>query len=213
MSNLKEVLLSEIEDFRAVGHKFLNKELTMMQFKHASGGMGVYAHRGGEEFMIRLKLPSGATNVREMRFVRDITEKYGLGGVHFTTRQAVQLHGLDIDSVCEIMKEAMEFGIYTRGSGGNFPRNVAISPLSGVDKKEAFDILPYALAVGNHFMEKIYTYKLPRKLKVSFSSSEEDHGHCTVQDLGFLAVNKDGKEYFQVYLGGGLGRNPKLAVK
>lgn len=212
MSSLKKVLLGEIEGFREIGHKFVDKEMNMMQFKHASGGMGVYAHRGGEEFMIRLRIPSGMTDVREMKLVRDIAEKYGLGGIHFTTRQAIQLHGLDIDPICDIMKEALELDIYTRGSGGNFPRNVAISPLSGVDKYEAFDVTPYALAVGNHFLERIYTYKLPRKLKVSFSSSEEDEAHCTVQDLGFLAVNKGGKEYFRVYLGGGLGRNPKVAI-
>ncbi|MBU3135915.1 nitrite/sulfite reductase [Clostridium gasigenes] len=212
MTKLKEILLGEIEEFREVGHRFINKEINMMQFKHDSGGMGVYAQRGGEKFMIRFRIPSGMTDIREMRLIRDITEKYNLGGMHFTTRQAIQLHGLDIDPICDIMKEALELDIYTRGSGGNFPRNVAISPLSGVDRDEAFDITPYALAVGNYFMEEIYTYKLPRKLKVSFSSSEEDGAHCSVQDLGFLAVNKDGKEYFKVYLGGGLGRNPKLAV-
>lgn len=212
MSELKKVLLKEIEDFRVVGHKFANKEMSMMDFKHASGGMGVYSHRGGEKFMVRLRIPSGMTDVCEMKLVRDIAKKYKLEGIHFTTRQAIQLHGLDIDPICDIMKEALELDIYTRGSGGNFPRNVAISPLSGVDKDEAFDVTPYALAVGNHFLERIYTYKLPRKLKVSFSSSEEDTAHCTVQDLGFLAINKDKKEYFKVYLGGGLGRNPRVAT-
>ena len=154
MTKLKEVLLGEIEGFREIGHRFINKEINMMQFKHASGGMGVYAQRGGEKFMIRFRIPSGMTDIREMRLIRDITEKYNLGGMHFTTRQAIQLHGLDIDPICDIMKEALELDIYTRGSGGNFPRNVAISPLSGVDKDEAFDITPYALAVGNYFMER-----------------------------------------------------------
>ena len=212
MSELKKILLDEIEGFRETGYKFTNKEISMMEFKHASGGMGVYAHRGGEKFMIRLRIPSGHTDVREMKLIRDIVEKYGLGGIHFTTRQAIQLHGLGIDQICDIMKECLELDIYTRGSGGNFPRNVAISPLSGVDKNEEFDVTPYALAVGNYFLERIYTYKLPRKLKVSFSNSKEDEAHCTVQDQGFLAVKKDGKEYFKVYLGGGLGRNSKMAV-
>ena len=212
MSKLKKILLDEIEGFRAIGHKFVNKEISMMDFKHQSGGMGVYAHRGGEKFMIRLRIPSGHTDVSEMKLIRDIVEKYKLDGIHFTTRQAIQLHGLDIDSICDIMKECLELDIYTRGSGGNFPRNVAISPLSGVDKNEEFDVTPYALAAGNYFLERIYTYKLPRKLKVSFSNSKEDEAHCTVQDLGFLAVKKDGKEYFKVYLGGGLGRNSKMAV-
>ena len=99
------------------------------------------------------------------------------------------------------MKEALENDIYTRGAGGNFPRNVALSPLSGVDKDEAFDPAPYALATGEYFMERITTYKLPRKL-----------AHCTIQDLGFLAVNENGEKLFRVYVGGGLGRNPRLAL-
>ena len=62
-------------------------------------------------------------------------------------------------------------------------------------------------------MSKITTYKLPRKLKVSFSSSEKDYGNSTIADLGFLAIKKDNKEYFKVYIGGGLGKNPEKSVE
>ena len=212
MKELKEKLLSEIEDFRELGHKFYDGEVSMMDFKHASGGMGVYAHKGGKEFMIRLRIPSGIITVPQLNLIYDWAVKYGLDKLHFTTRQAIQYHGISIDSVCDLMEDALKEDIYTRGAGGNFPRNVALSPLSGVDKEEAFDPTPYALAVGNYFMERITTYKLPRKLKVSFSNSERDTAHCTIQDLGFLAVNENGKNQFRVYLGGGLGRNPRLAL-
>lgn len=212
MENLKEVLMQEIQSFREIGHKFANKEMSVMDFKHASGGMGVYAHRGGEEFMIRLRIPSGIITMPQLKLINEWAEKYKLGGLHFTTRQAIQYHGLSIDEVCDLMKEALENNIYTRGAGGNFPRNVALSPLSGVDKDEAFDPTPYALATGDYFMERITTYKLPRKLKVSFSNGPSDTAHCTVQDLGFLAINENGENLFKVYIGGGLGRNPRLAL-
>lgn len=213
MEELKKVLYGEIEEFRKTGHKFVNGELNLMQFKHASGGFGVYAHKGGKEFMIRLRIPSGITDVAEMNKVYDFAKRYGLEKIHLTTRQAIQLHGLNIDEICDLMKEALDNDIYTRGAGGNYPRNVAMSPLAGVDPNEAFDVTPYAKEIGNYFLERICTYKLPRKLKVSVSGGSDDAAHCTVQDLGFVAVNKDGKEYFEVYLGGGLGQNPKLAVK
>ena len=213
MQDLKQVLYSEIEDFRQVGHQFLNGEINMMKFKHVSGGLGVYAHRDKKELMIRLRIPSGVLTLENMKLVGDLAKKYGLERIHLTTRQAIQLHGLSIDEVCDLMKEALDHDLYTRGAGGNFPRNVAISPLSGVDPNEAFDVTPYALATGDYFLKDIYKYKLPRKLKVSFSCSNADEAHCTVQDLGFLAVTKNGEEYFQVYLGGGLGQNPRLAIK
>lgn len=212
MSDLKRILLEEIDEFREKGHKFVNKELTVAEFKGISGGFGVYAHRGGKEFMIRLRIPSGVTNIKELKQVYKWAKEYNIDKIHLTTRQAIQYHGISIDDACDIMKDGIDKDIYTRGSGGNFPRNVALSPLSGVALEEVFDVTPYALSVNNYFLQRIYTYKLPRKLKVAFSSSNLDEAHCTVSDLGFIAVEKDGNKYFNVYSGGGLGRNPSKAV-
>lgn len=209
MADLRQILFSEIDGFKEQGHKFLNKELNVGQFKGISGGMGVYAHRGGTKFMIRLRVPSGVLDIEKFKIVCGYLKKYNLDGLHLTTREDVQLHGLEFDETIEIMKDALANDIYTRGGGGNFPRNVAISPLSGVEKDETFDVTPYALIVNKYFLDKIYTYHLPRKLKVSFSNSDEDTANCTAQDLGFIATVKDNKQYFRVFAGGGLGNNPR----
>ena len=213
MNSLKEALIKEIPVFRELGHKFVNKEVSSGDFKAMSGGMGSYAQRGGQDFMIRLRIPSGIMSMDKFKKVYELAKKQNLDKVHLTTRQAIQLHSLSIDGVCDTMEEALKNDIFTRGGGGNFPRNVSISPLSGVDVEEAFDVTPYAEAVNEHFMSKITTYKLPRKLKVSFSSSEKDCGNSTVADLGFLAIKKDNKEYFKVYIGGGIGKNPAKSVE
>lgn len=213
MNSLKEALIKEIPVFRELGHKFVNKEVSSGDFKAMSGGMGSYAQRGGQDFMIRLRIPSGIMSMDKFKKVYELAKKQNLDKVHLTTRQAIQLHSLSIDGVCDTMEEALKNDIFTRGGGENFPRNVSISPLSGVDVEEAFDVTPYAEAVNEHFMSKITTYKLPRKLKVSFSSSEKDCGNSTVADLGFLAIKKDNKEYFKVYIGGGIGKNPAKSVE
>lgn len=213
MDTLNGILLSEIEDFRGLGHKFLNGEISKNEFKGASGGMGVYAHRSGKEFMIRFRMPAGIASIKDLKLIYSFAKMYKLESIHITTRQAIQLHGITIDEVCDVMKEGINKGLYSRGSGGNYPRNVSISPLSGVEKKEVFDVSPYAIAVGNHFLRKIYKYKLPRKFKVAFSSNEADEAHVTATDLGFLAVKENGKEYFKVYLGGGMGKNSRLSTQ
>lgn len=212
MRNFKDKLLSEIDEFKEQGNRFLNGELSKIQFKAISCGMGVYAQRDQKSFVIRLRIPSGITNLKELQFICETAEKYGLEKIHLTTRECVQLHDLSLDQVCEIMRDGIENNIYTRGSGGNYPRNVAISPLSGVDTLEAFDVTPYAIAVNNYFLRRITTYNLPRKLKVSFSSNNMDTAHCTITDLGFLALIKDNKKYFKVYFGGGLGLNPRTGI-
>ncbi|MCH1958979.1 MULTISPECIES: nitrite/sulfite reductase [Romboutsia] len=213
MEELRDILLNEIPEFREKGHKFVNGEISVNEFKHASGGMGVYAHRGGKEFMIRLRTASGVLDIEKLKYIYDCAKKYNLDKVHLTTRQAIQLHGLGIDEVCDIMEDGLKHGIYTRGGGGNFPRNVALSPLSGVEIGEAFDVTEYALKVNEYLMKDIYKYKLPRKLKVSFSNSSEDTANCTVQDLGFLAVKENGEEFFKLYIAGGIGKNPAKAVE
>ena len=103
----------------------------------------------------------------------------------------------------------MDVGIITMGGGGDFPRNVTCSPLSGVEKDEYFNVLPWAKAAGEYLMGFIRAEKMPRKLKVAFSSSPSNLSHATYRDLGF-AARPDG--CFDVYSAGGLGNNPRFGV-
>ncbi len=210
--SLKEELRKEIPGFREKGQKFLTKEITNAEFKAASGGMGVYAQRSGEEFMIRLRVLSGVVDYSTLSFIYDMVKKHSLEYIHLTTRQAIQLHNLKLEQMIDIMEQSLEHNIFTRGGGGNFPRNVALSPLSGVEEGEAFDVTPYAVFVNKYFVSRINTYHLPRKFKVAFSNNGQDSANASIADLGFLAVKKEGKEYFQVYLGGGMGTNGAVAV-
>lgn len=213
MQDLNTILLNELPYFKECINKFQRNEMPNAEFKGISGGFGVYAHRDHSHFMIRLRLSCGVLSLDKLKTIYNLAKKYGLHKIHLTTRQAIQLHDLSGDEVTDLIEESLNNNIYTRGSGGNFPRNVAMSPLSSVDPLESFDITPYALAVDNHFIRKIYTYKLPRKLKVSFSNSCEDTAHATVQDLGFIGTSFNGENYFKVFLGGGLGRNPAKGIE
>lgn len=212
MQQLSRILKAEIEEFRALGRQFLNKEITVAQFKGRSGGMGVYAQRGGEAFMIRLRTPSGVASREHLALIAGYARQYGLDRVHLTTRQAVQLHDLDIDAVCDIMDDAIDHQLFTRGGGGNFPRNVALAPLSGVERGEAFDPTPHALLTGQYLLKQITGYKLPRKLKIAFSNSGKDDGCATCNDLGFLADVEDGRPCYRLFLAGGLGANPAAGI-
>ncbi|WP_300392453.1 nitrite/sulfite reductase [Fusobacterium sp.] len=212
MENYNEMLKSEIGAFRELGHRFLNKEVSVGEFKGASGGMGVYAQRGGQSFMIRLRTSSGVIALKHMKLISTFLNQYKIDHLHLTTRQAVQLHNLGIDDVCDIMETSIDNGLYTRGGGGNFPRNVSLSILSGVEKNECFDVTDFALKTGEYLMSQITSYKLPRKLKIAFSSSDNDDANATLNDLGFMATIKDGKPYFKVFLAGGLGSNPGISL-
>ena len=207
-----EFLKNDIKAFREEAHKFYNKELSVGDFKKISGGMGVYAQRGGESFMIRLRTNSGLLPLNQLKLIDSFLTDFNIEKLHMTTRQAIQLHDLSIDAVCDIMEKALDNGLYTRGGGGNFPRNVSLSPMSGVEKNEAFDVTDFANEISKYLMERITTYHLPRKLKISMSSSEQDGGNSTINDLGFIAKVENGEAYFDMYLAGGLGNNPEISI-
>ena len=59
--------------------------------------------------------------------------KYQINMLHFDDLlETIQFHNLDAESVCEIMEAALDNGIITLGGGGDYPRNVMCSPLSGI---------------------------------------------------------------------------------
>ena len=212
MKDYAKIYKDEIESFRETGHKFLNGELTVPEFKGKSGGFGVYAQRGGKKFMIRLRTPSGIVSLPHYKLTMGYVKKYGLDKVHLTTRQTFQLHDLEFDDVCDIMADAIDHDLFTRGGGGNYPRNVALSVLSGVEQGEAFDVTPFALMVSEYFVSRASTYHLPRKLKVAFSNSEHDTGCATINDVGFMAVIENGEPFFKLFLAGGMGSNPEISI-
>lgn len=206
MTEFKE----DLKDFREMTEKFYAKEVSVKDYKGFSGGFGSYAQRGGEASMLRLRMPGGRITKEKLKFLVDAIAAYDVRRVHLTTCQTVQFHDLGMKAVCDIMEQAMEVGIVTRGGGGDFPRNVMVSPLSGVEQGEYFDVLPYAERAGDYLMGIIKTVKLPRKLKVEFSNSPANVTHATFRDLGFVAKENG---CFDVYSAGGLGNNYKMGVK
>lgn len=200
----------DLPAFREKTAAFYAGELKKAEYKGFSGLYGSYAQKGGTASMLRLRMPGGCVTKEKLAFVAKMIREYQVNQVHFTTCQTIQLHNLGQEAVCEIMEKALDAGIVTMGGGGDFPRNVMCSPLSGVEKDEYFNVQPWALAAGEYLMNFIKAEKMPRKLKVGFSNSPKNLTHATYRDLGFVA-REDGR--FDVYSAGGLGNNPRFGVK
>lgn len=201
--------LPDLDEFREKTLQFHNGELNVAEYKKFSGGFGSYAQRGGKKHMLRLRMAGGRLTRERLKFIVDSCEKYHISRLKLTTCQSVQFHDLEAADLCKLMEEAWKAGMISRGGGGDFPRNVMASPLSGVLPDESFDVMPYAEAAGGYLMNFIKAVKFPRKLKVCFSNSAVNETHATFRDLGFVA-NKD--HTFDVYAAGGLGIKPMLGI-
>lgn len=200
----------DYKEFDEATEKFYKGEMDAKTYKGISGGFGSYAQRGGNASMLRLRMSGGVMDLAKLKFIADAIETYHIKRVHLTTCQTLQFHDLDEATVKTLAVEALKCGIVTRGGGGDFPRNVTVSPLSGIEKGEYFNVLPWALAAADYLMTYIKGPKLPRKLKVGFSNTPANLTHATFRDLGF-AAREDGT--FDVYSAGGLGNNPAFGVK
>ena len=200
----------DLPAFREKTAAFYKGELKKNDYKGFSGLYGSYAQKDGKASMLRLRMTAGVVSREKVCFIAKIIREYQVKRMHFTTCQSIQLHDLNETAVCEIMEKALDAGIVTMGGGGDFPRNIMCSPLAGVEKGEYFNVQPYAKAAGDYLMHFIKAEKMPRKLKVGFSSSPANLTHATYRDLGF-AAREDGK--FDVYSAGGLGNNPRFGVK
>lgn len=200
---------SALPEFEEKTREFYDGKMSLKDYKSFSGKYGSYAQRGGKANMLRLRMTAGRLTPEKLNFLVDMVDRHHIDKVHFTTCQAVQLHNLQPEAVFDIMDKALDVDIVCYGGGGDYPRNVMCSPLTGTEKDEYFDVLPYAQKTAEYLLHFIDREKMPRKLKVAFSSSKANEPHATFRDLGF-AAREDGT--FDVYAAGGLGNNPRLGV-
>ncbi len=215
MNHIGDTCAMDSETYKAMLPKlseasqaFYSGKMSVKEYKSISGGFGTYAQRGGKEGMVRLRLAGGRITKDKMAFIADCIRKYNPSLVHITTCQSVQLHGLSGPEAVEIISGAADHGILTYGGGGDYPRNVTATPLSGVIAAP-LAVQPYAECASRSLPNSAEGKKLPRKLKVGFSNTMENITDATARDLGFIA-RADGR--FDVYSGGGLGANPKLGL-
>ena len=138
-----EEFLPDLQEFREKTMAFHNGDLTVAEYKGFSGGYGSYAQFGGKKHMLRLRMAGGRLTKDRLKFIVDACDKYGIDYMKLTTCQSVQIHNLEAADLCSLIEEAWNAGMISRGGGGDFPRNVMASPLSGVQTDENFDVLPY----------------------------------------------------------------------
>lgn len=205
-----DTLRGEIESFKETISAFDKGELDRKAYKGVSGGLGSYAQRDPSRHMLRLRMAGGRLTMDRLKFLAGTAEKEQVARMKLATCQTVQLHDLAADQVAGIMEGAIGCGIYVKGGGGDNPRNVMASPLSGVQPGEAFDVLPYAEAVTEYLLSICRDIRMPRKLKIAFCNGADDCVHSAFRDMGFLA-REDGT--FALRIAGGLGAaRPSMGV-
>ena len=188
--------------------------------------------------MTRTRIPGGRLTAAQLIEHLDLCDELGNATLKCTTRQALQLHGILKSDLRETIKRINEVNLSTLAACGDVNRNVMCCPAPIKDSVHN-DMQQLCEALKDHLApqsrayfelwlkdestgeetlvaggepehEPIYgpTY-LPRKFKVAIALPEDNCVDIYTNDLGFLAVVRDGKIIgYNVLVGGGLGTTP-----
>jgi sulfite reductase beta subunit-like hemoprotein len=166
--------------------------------------------------MVRVKIPYGSMTPEQLDACAHIADTYSRGWGHITTRQNIQFHFVQLETIPDVMRDIAAVGMTTREACGDTVRNVQGCHLAGACPFEVLDISPWAEAAYQHFLRSPLAQRLPRKFKINFSGCATDCGQAMFNDVGVIGVNRpnaDGtvEPGFRVFIAGGLGANPHPA--
>ena len=203
---------SRVAEYRDQVDRRMAGEITEDQFKPLRLMNGVYLQL--HAYMLRVAIPYGTLNGRQMRMLAHIARKYDHGYGHFTTRQNIQYNWPALSDTPEILDELSTVEMHAIQTSGNCIRNVTADHFAGAAADEVADPRPYAEILRQwSSIHPEFSY-LPRKFKIAVTASERDRAAIQVHDIGLhLKRNEAGELGFAVYVGGGQGRTPMIAKK
>ena len=201
-----------VEQFRDQVARRLSGELAEDAFKPLRLMNGVYLQL--HAYMLRVAIPYGTLNSRQMRMLAHIARKYDRGYGHFTTRQNIQYNWPKLSELPDALAELATVEMHALQTSGNCIRNVTADHFAGAAADEVADPRPYAEILRQWSSVHPEFSFLPRKFKIAVTGAERDRAAIQVHDVGLhLKKNEKGEIGFAVYVGGGQGRTPMIAKK
>ena len=200
---------ARVEEFRDQVKRRLAGEITEDQFKPLRLMNGLYLQL--HAYMLRVAIPYGTLDSRQMRMLAHIARKYDRDYGHFTTRQNIQYNWIKLEECADLLAELATVEMHAIQTSGNCIRNISSDQYAGAAADEVADPRPWAelLRQWSTFHPE-FSY-LPRKFKIAVIAADEDRAAMRLHDIGIQLVNRDGKLGAAFYVGGGMGRTPMIA--
>ncbi len=199
-----------IEEFSDQIGRRVAGALSEDEFKPLRLMNGVYLQL--HAYMLRIAVPYGVMNSRQMRQLAHIARTYDKGYGHFTTRTNIQFNWPALSDLPAILQDLAQVEMHTIQTSGNCVRNVTTDVLAGVARDEVEDPRPWCEIIRQWSTIHPEFSFLPRKFKIAVIGSEHDRAAMRTHDVGLQIVrDAAGQTAFRVFVGGGQGRLPYLA--
>ena len=205
----QSIVDARVEEFRDQVARRLSGQLTEDQFKPLRLMNGLYLQL--HAYMLRVAIPYGTLDSRQMRMLAHIARKYDRDYGHFTTRQNLQYNWIKLEEAPDILADLASVEMHAIQTSGNCIRNISSDQFAGAAADEVADPRPWAefLRQWSSFHPE-FSY-LPRKFKIAVIASDSDRAAMRLHDIGIQIVDRDGTLGAKVFVGGGMGRTPMIA--
>ncbi len=188
----------------------LDGSLTEDEFRPLRLMNGLYLQL--HAYMLRVAIPYGTLNPKQMRQLALIADTWDKGYGHFTTRQNIQFNWPKLPDVPAILSALADVEMHAIQTSGNCVRNVTADHFAGAAADEIEDPRPYAELLRQWSTDHPEFQFLPRKFKIAITGAPNDRAVTKAHDIGLRMVrNAQGEPGFEVMVGGGLGRTPMIA--
>jgi sulfite reductase (NADPH) hemoprotein beta-component len=187
----------------------LDGSLTEDEFRPLRLMNGLYLQL--HAYMLRVAIPYGTLNPRQMRQLAMIADTWDKGYGHFTTRQNIQYNWPKLQDVPAILGALADVGMHAIQTSGNCVRNVTADHFAGAAADEIEDPRPTAELLRQWSTDHPEFQFLPRKFKIAITGSPNDRAVTRAHDIGIRMVrNEHGAPGYEMIVGGGLGRTPMI---
>ena len=200
---------SRVAEFRGQVERRIAGALTEEEFKPLRLKNGLYLQL--HAYMLRVAIPYGTMDSRQMRQLAMISDKWDKGFGHFTTRQNVQFNWPKLVDVPDMLDALADVSMHAIQTSGNCIRNVTADHFAGAADDEIEDPRPTAELLRQWSTDHPEFQYLPRKFKIAVTGSPNDRAVTRAHDIGLrMTKNADGEAGYEVLIGGGLGRTPMI---
>jgi len=177
--------------------------------------LGVCTQRHVGKFMLRVRVPGGKMTPAQLRSVAALSDRYGHGSLHVTTRSGLEIHHVAIGDVPEIFASLADVGLTTKAACGDTVRNVIACAHAGTYAGEVLALEPFVRLLHKRILATSDETNISRKMNVALGCSPSCDDHVATSDVGFIAVPGSGSAFptFTVWGAGGLGATPRLAIE
>ena len=200
---------NRVKQFRHQVERRIDGSLTEEEFKPLRLMNGLYLQL--HAYMLRVAIPYGTLNSRQMRQLAWIADRWDKGYGHFTTRQNIQFNWPKLRDVPDILDALADVEMHAVQTSGNCVRNVTADHFAGAAADEIQDPRPTAELLRQWSTDHPEFAYLPRKFKIAITGSPIDRAVTRAHDIGLRMMrSKSGENGYEVIVGGGLGRTPMI---